>query len=146
MLRFYTGFTAHIDAIWQAQLADLRRTVTNSSHGTGLLAERISVLPTAYAVLTTAVRRAADTNSLLRLHPATSTLHALLEADGEYAANMKAIAGRLGPKAQAALDALDRDPSVAKFSSVVAQTEDSGPRREALSADHRPGRPCPRLR
>ena len=123
VLHFYTGFTAHIDAIWQRQLADLRRTVTSSSHGTGLLAERISVLPTAYGVLTTAVRRAADTNTLLRPARSSATLHALLEADGEYAANAKAISGRLGPRAQAAWTAMARDPGVAKFVSTIAQTE-----------------------
>ncbi|HEX4015918.1 MAG TPA: sensor domain-containing diguanylate cyclase [Frankiaceae bacterium] len=124
VLHFYTSFTAHIDAIWQRQLADLRRTVTSSSHGTGLLAERISVLPTAYAVLTTAVRRAADTNSLLRPGRSSTTLHALLEAGGEYAADAKAVTGRLGPKAQAAWDAMERDPAVARFAHVITQTED----------------------
>jgi diguanylate cyclase (GGDEF)-like protein len=124
VLRFYTGFTAHIDALWQSQLADLRRTITNSSHGTGLLAERISVLPTVYAVMTTAVRRAADTNSLLRPRPETTTLHALIEADGEYAANVKAVSGRLGPQAESAWQAMQRDPSIARFATVIAQTED----------------------
>ncbi len=123
VLRFYTGFTAHIDAIWQGQLADLRHTVTSSSHGTGLLAERISVLPTTYAVFTTAVRRAADTNSLLQTGHSPSTLHALLEADGEYAANAKAISGRLGPKAETAWRVLGDDPSVAKFAGVISETE-----------------------
>jgi diguanylate cyclase (GGDEF)-like protein len=123
VLHFYTGFTAHIDAIWQSQLTDLRHTVTSSSHGTGLLAERISVLPTAYAVLTTAVRRAADTNGLLRPARAASTLQALIEADGEYAANVKAVTGRLGPKAQTAWDAMAKDASVTKFASVIRQTE-----------------------
>ncbi len=123
VLHFYTGFTAHIDTIWERQLADLRRTVTTSSHGTGLLTERISVLPTAYGVLTTAVRRAADTNTLLRPARSSATLHGLLEADGEYAANAKAISGRLGPRAQAAWTAMARDPGVAKFVSTIAQTE-----------------------
>ncbi len=125
VLSFYTGFTAHIDAIWQGQLADLRRTVTRSSHGTGLLAERISVLPTAYAVLTTTVRRAADTNSLLRpTGDAGPILVALLEADGEYAANAKAVSGRLGPKADAAWKVMERDPAVTTFQRVITQTED----------------------
>jgi diguanylate cyclase (GGDEF)-like protein len=124
VLKFYTGFTAHIDEIWQQQLADLRRTVTTSSRGGGLLAERISVLPTAYAVLTTTARRAADTNGLLRRPHSTATLHALIEADGEYAADSKAISGRLGPKAQAAWTAMENDPAVKAFETAITETED----------------------
>jgi diguanylate cyclase (GGDEF)-like protein len=123
VLQFYTGFTAHIDAIWQQQLTDLRRTVTTASRGSGLLAERINMLPTAYAVLTTTARRAADTNSLLRRPHDTASLHALIEADGEYAANSKAVSGRLGPKAEAAWKAMQNDPKVTAFLAVIAQTE-----------------------
>jgi diguanylate cyclase (GGDEF)-like protein len=133
VLHFYTGFTAHIDAIWQGQLEGLRRTVTSSSRGTGLLAERIAVLPTAYAVLTTAVRRAADVNGLLRLAPPARTLHALLKADGEYAAYTGAIAGRLGPRAQAAWNALAGDPAVTRFAGVIAGIEALG-----LAGKHSP--------
>ncbi len=124
VLRFYTGFTAHIDAIWQRQLSDLRRTASMASHGSGLLAERISVLPTAYAVLTTLARRAADTNSLLRRPHDTATLHALIEADGEYTANSMAVSGRLGPQAEAAWKVMESDPAVAAFAEAIIETED----------------------
>jgi diguanylate cyclase (GGDEF)-like protein len=123
VLHFYTGFTAAIDSIWEAQLDDLRRTVNATSHGSGLLSERISVLPTAYAVLITTARRAADTNSLLRRPHNAATLHGLIEADGEYAADSKAIAGRLGPKAEAAWQAMEGDPAVTAFAAAITQAE-----------------------
>ena len=99
--------------------------MTTSSRGSGLLAERISVLPTAYAVLTTTARRAADMNSLLRRPHSAATLHALIEADGEYAADSKAISGRLGPKRRRPPGKLmENDPAVSTFEAAITKTED----------------------
>ncbi len=121
---FFTGFTKDIDALWQRQLDQLRRDVTASTRSTGLLAERISLLPTAYALGTTAVQRVTNTNDLLR-GPSPATAQALTNANGAYGAESAAISDRLGPRAALAWQALQKDPAVARFDKVIAGTIDA---------------------
>lgn len=121
---FFTGFTRNIDAIWHSQLDQLRRDVTVTGRGAGLLAERISVLPTAYALGTTAVQRVTNTNDLLR-GPSSAVLKSLANANGAYLADSAAIADRLGPKAAAAWRALQSDPAVKRFDTVMGQAVDA---------------------
>lgn len=123
VLSFFTGLTADIDAIWKRQLDNLRNDVT-ASPGTGALAERISVLPSLYAVLTTTVRRAAGVNNVIRSRGRAAALQQLIEANGAYQADSNVVAGQLGPRAAAAWQAMERDPAVPKFANVITQTVD----------------------
>ncbi len=124
ILAFFTNFTADVDTIWTRQLDKLRRDVTASSRRTGVLAERISVLPTAYALLTTAVRRGATANDLLRDPHSLTVLQSLIKANGAYGADAAVISDHLGPQSTAAWQALQRDPAVGRFEAVLDQTVD----------------------
>jgi diguanylate cyclase (GGDEF)-like protein len=121
---FFTGFTHDIDLIWQGQLDHLRRDVTASSRGTGRLTQRISVLPAAFALGTTAVQRVTSTNDLLR-KPSPAAIESLSNANGAYLADMAAISKGLGPTAAAAWQRLQADPAVARFEYDIKESLDS---------------------
>jgi len=90
--------------------------------------------PPPMPLLTTAVRRANPTPmACLRLRPATTTLHALLEADGEYRANVEGHRGAgSDPGPRPPWTRWTATPTVEKFSKVITPDRGSGPRREDL--------------
>jgi diguanylate cyclase (GGDEF)-like protein len=122
VLKFYTGFSADIDSLWRNQFDHLRQDVTASSRATGVLAERISVLPTTYSLLTSLVQRAADANALILNPRSSGSLRTLLIGTGAYNADAAVLAGRLGPEATAAWQVMQRDAAVARFDKAMTQT------------------------
>jgi diguanylate cyclase (GGDEF)-like protein len=122
VLKFFTAFSSDVDAVWQRQLDHLRRDVTASSHGTGVLNMRITVLPTTYALLSAAVEGAIGVNDLIRNTHSTSSTEALIRTTGAYTQTQAGLSKRLGPKGAAAWQAMQRDPAVGRFAGVISQT------------------------
>jgi diguanylate cyclase (GGDEF)-like protein len=124
VLNFFTGFSSDVDAVWQRQLDKLRHDVTASSHGTGVLNMRITVLPTAYGMLSAAVGGAIGVNDLIRSIRSASSLDALIKTTGAYTQAQTGLAKTLGPLGLSAWQALQRDPAVSRFSALIDQTAD----------------------
>ena len=124
VLGFFTKFAGDIDRVWSGQLDGLRRSVGFTSRQARELSVRINVLPTAYALFTTAVQQGVYANSILRGSVTPPNVKGLIEANGAYQANAVAVAGRLGPRASAAWRALNSDPAVDRFQGLLNETSE----------------------
>ncbi len=122
---FFRKLTGDIDAIWKQQLDELQRDIAASPHGSSALAERISLLPTAYALLTTTVDRAAGLNGLIRHDATKDTVERLIAANSAYRANASVLTGRFGPQAAAAWQALQQDAAGARFDQLTTDAVQS---------------------
>ena len=121
VLKFFTGFSNDVDAVWQNQLGRLRTDI-KASHGTSILTQRVDVLPAVYAVLSTAVKRAIDANQVIRDSRSTAGIRALTEANGAYNQASTSLASRLGPKGSAARQRMMQDPAIRRFDNAIDQT------------------------
>jgi diguanylate cyclase (GGDEF)-like protein len=121
VLNFFTGFSSDVDTVWQQQLNSLRRDI-KASHGASALTLRVGILPTAYAVLTTAVQRAINANEVIRDPHSTAAINALIESNGAYNQATVALVSRLGPKASAAQQEMLQDPAISRFDKAISQT------------------------
>jgi diguanylate cyclase (GGDEF)-like protein len=121
VLKFFIGFSSDVDTVWQQQLGSLRSDI-KASHGTSVLTQRVDVLPTAYAVLTTAVQRAISANEVVRNPHSTAAIKTLIEANGAYNQASATLTSRLGPQASAARQQMLHDPAISRFDKAISQT------------------------
>jgi diguanylate cyclase (GGDEF)-like protein len=118
----FTPFISAIDAIWQNRIGNLRGDVDASSSGGGLVADRLAAVDTGFTAFTTLITEVGFASSLESGTRVPATVGTLIDGNGRLAIESSSLAGRLGPRAAAAWQALQRDPATSRFQAVIDRT------------------------